>query len=345
MSVLTSSAATNLSFLYILEGDLKHAMKYANIAVSTNRYNAKAQNNLGNCHHLKGEFDKAAEYYLEAVSVDAYCVEAMYNLGLAYKGKNEYSEALNWFGKLHSILKGNPEVIYQIADTHAKAGNMEQAIEMFNVLISVVPTDPGVLARLGDIYSREENGNQAFQAYSESYRYCPSNLQVISWLGSYYIDCEIHDQAMIFYQRAAKIQPTESKWQLLIAACQRRSGNYQNALQKYKQIHERFPDNPECLRNIVRICKDLGIKDVQEYESKLARAERDKDNAPDSLTMSKVVPGDVDIDTTPSFARSRDPSVSLLANLPLIYTHKSQKKKQAPAEEDDWDEDVQALLP
>jgi intraflagellar transport protein 88 len=88
-----------------LEGDLKNAEKYANIAVSTNRYNGKAQNYLGNCYHLKGDFEKAREYYMEAVSVDALCVEAMYNLGLAYKEKSSFSDALIWFEKLHSILK------------------------------------------------------------------------------------------------------------------------------------------------------------------------------------------------------------------------------------------------
>lgn len=36
------------------------------------------------------------------------------------------------------------------------------------------------------------------------------------------------------------------KWQLMIASCYRRSGNYQQALETYKKIHKRFPDNIEC---------------------------------------------------------------------------------------------------
>jgi intraflagellar transport protein 88 len=314
-------AATNLSFLYILEGDLKNAEKYADIAVATNRYNAKAQNNLGNCHHLKGNFDKAREYYLEAVSVDALCVEAMYNLGLAYKENSSFSDALVWFEKLHSILKSNPEVIYQIADIHAKSGNSDQAMEMFNILITVIPTDPGILARMGDIFAKEDNANQAFQAYSESYRYFPSNLQVISWLGSYYIDCEIYDQALQFYQRAAAIQPNESKWQLMIASCQRKSGNYQNALGSYTSIHGKFPENVECLRHLVRICTDLGISGVDAYTVKLGKAER---GTKDYVEVSGKTKGDgvkgVEIDTTPSFAHARGTQVW------CCYTELSRKR-------------------
>lgn len=289
---------------------MKNAEKYANIAVDTNRYNGKAQNNLGNCHHLMGDFEKAREYYLEAVSVDALCVEAMYNLGLAYKENSSFLDALAWFEKLHSILKSNPEVIYQIADIHAKSGNRDQAMEMFNILISVIPSDPGILARMGEIHAQDDNANQAFQSYSESYRYFPSDLKVISWLGTYYIDCEIYDQAMQFYQRAATIQPNECKWQLMIASCQRKSGNYQNALVSYKQIHAKFPDNVECLRHLVRICTDLGIKDSEDYSIKLGKAERGMmDHAEVSGKKSAAVYEGVEIDMRPSFAKVKSSKV------------------------------------
>ena len=46
---------------------------------------------------------------------------------------------------------------------------------------------------------------------------------------------------MILYYR-----PGQVKWQLMIASCYRRSGNYQQALETYKKIHKRFPDNVEC---------------------------------------------------------------------------------------------------
>ncbi|KAJ3013902.1 UNVERIFIED_CONTAM: Intraflagellar transport protein 88 [Siphonaria sp. JEL0065] len=78
---LVGTASTNLSFLYFLESDFRHAEKYAQVAIATDRYNAKAQTNLGNCFFQRAEYDKAKEYYQEAVSVDALCTEAMYNLG------------------------------------------------------------------------------------------------------------------------------------------------------------------------------------------------------------------------------------------------------------------------
>lgn len=40
----------------------------------------------------------------------------------------------------------------------------------------------------------------------------------------------------------------------MIASCHRRSGNYQNALETYKQIHRRFPENVECEYSLNLYC-------------------------------------------------------------------------------------------
>ena len=52
------------------------------------------------------------------------------------------------------------------------------------------------------------------------------------------------------------------------------TGNYQQALHCYKQIHKQFPENLDCLRFIVRLCSDLGLKETQQYSLELRRAEK-----------------------------------------------------------------------
>lgn len=52
------------------------------------------------------------------------------------------------------------------------------------------------------------------------------------------------------------------------------TGNYHRALQCYKEIHKRFPENTDCLKFLVRLCTDLGLKEVQEYSLKLRKAEK-----------------------------------------------------------------------
>nr|XP_021524976.1 intraflagellar transport protein 88 homolog [Aotus nancymaae] len=257
-SRVKSTAATNLSALYYMGKDFAHASSYADIAVNSDRYNPAALTNKGNTVFANGDYEKAAEFYKEALRNDSSCTEALYNIGLTYEKLNRLDEALDCFLKLHAILRNSAEVLYQIANIQ-------------------VPTDPQVLAKLGELYDREGDKSQAFQYYCESYRYFPCNIEVVEWLGAYYIDTQFWEQAIQYFERASLIQPTQVKWQLIVASCFRRSGNYQKALDAYKDTHRKFPESVECLRFLVRLCTNLGLKDAQEYARKLKRLEKMKE--------------------------------------------------------------------
>ncbi|KAF6376288.1 intraflagellar transport 88 [Rhinolophus ferrumequinum] len=276
-SRVKSAAATNLSFLYYLENEFAQASSYADLAVNSDRYNPSALTNKGNTVFANGDYEKAAEFYKEALRNDSSCTEALYNIGLTYKKLNRLDDALDCFLKLHAILRNSAQVLYQIANIYELMEDPNQAIEWLMQLISVVPTDSRALSKLGELYDSEGDKSQAFQYYYESYRYFPSNIDVIEWLGAYYIDTQFCEKAIQYFERASLIQPTQVKWQLMVASCFRRSGNYQKALDIYKDIHRKFPENVECLRFLVRLCTDIGLKEVQEYATKLKRLEKMKE--------------------------------------------------------------------
>ncbi|KAM6179583.1 intraflagellar transport protein 88 homolog isoform 9-T9 [Erethizon dorsatum] len=276
-SRVKSAAATNLSFLYYLENEFAQASSYADLAVNSDRYNPSALTNKGNTVFANGDYEKAAEFYKEALRNDSSCTEALYNIGLTYKKLNRLDEALECFLKLHAILRNSAQVLYQIANVYELMEDPSQAIEWLMQLISVVPTDSKALSKLGELYDSEGDKSQAFQYYYESYRYFPSNIEVIEWLGAYYIDTQFCEKAIQYFERASLIQPTQVKWHLMVASCFRRSGNYQKALDTYKDIHRKFPENVDCLRFLVRLCTDIGLKEVQEYVTKLKRLEKMKE--------------------------------------------------------------------
>uniref|UniRef100_A0A3Q1HCR4 Uncharacterized protein n=1 Tax=Anabas testudineus TaxID=64144 RepID=A0A3Q1HCR4_ANATE len=276
-SRVKSAAATNLSFLYFLEKDYDQADRYADLAMNADRYNPAALINKGNTVFVKQDYEKAAEFYKEALRNDSSCTEALYNLGLTHKRLNRLEEALDCFLKLHAILRNSAQVMYQLANLYELLEDPQQAIEWLMQVISVTPTDPHVLAKLGELHDSEGDKSQAFQYYYESFRYFPSNIDVIEWLGAYYIETQFCEKAIQYFERATLIQPTQVKWQLMVASCYRRSGNYQKALETYKDIHSKFPENVECLRFLVRLCTDMGLKEVQEYATKLKKVEKMKE--------------------------------------------------------------------
>jgi intraflagellar transport protein 88 len=313
--VLRARAATNLSYLYFLEGDFDSGEKYADLSVDADRYNCKALVNKGNFMYVRGEWEKAKQFYESAINVESDCVEAIYNLALANKQMGLYEEALRVFKRVQSIID-SVEVVYQIADLF-DIMNDPRAPEWFHRLIGRVPTDPNVLARLGLLNAKEGDESQAFHYYLEAYRYYQVNMDVISWLGAYFVKNEVYDKAMQFFERAAQIQPQEVKWQLMVASCHRRRGEYPQAKRMYEDIHRRNPDNIECLRYLVHLCKDSGLVDeANEWFKKFKRLESKLDTDRGSLANELGA-------TT-----SSDPGVRPSSDTPVSNSPKS----EAPAE-------------
>uniref|UniRef100_H3DE04 Intraflagellar transport 88 homolog n=1 Tax=Tetraodon nigroviridis TaxID=99883 RepID=H3DE04_TETNG len=275
-----STAGTNLSFLYFLEEDYEQAERYADVAMSADRYNPGALNNKGCTVFVKQDYEKAAEFFKEALRNDSCCTEALYNLGLTYKKLNRLEESLDCFLKHHSILRNSTEVMYQLASLYPSGSIYElledpqRAIQWLMHIISVSPTDCSVLAKLGQLFDDEGDESQALHYYTESFRHFPCDISVIAWLGTYYFKKQYFEKAIKYFERATLIQPNEVEWRLRVAGCYRRSGNYHAALETYKETHGKFPEDIECLTFLVRLTNDMGLEEVQEYANKLKKAEK-----------------------------------------------------------------------
>ncbi|CEF67704.1 No mechanoreceptor potential B [Strongyloides ratti] len=278
-SKVASSAANNLAMLSLIKGsstDIAEAETYADQSLSFDRYNSNAFVSRGNIYFAKNDYTNALQYYRESLNVEPSRVQALFNMGLVYQQTNDFQKALECYYKLNHMLANNVQVITQLAGIYEKIENNEQAIELYSQANSLAPTDPEILNKLGRLYDIEGDRSQAFQCFYDSFRLFPSNIKVIEWLGAYYIDAQFAEKAVSYFEKAAVIEPNNIKWQLMMASCERRSGNYQKALSLYKEIHKKFPENIECLKFLVRICSDLGMAEAKIYFEKLEKIEKIK---------------------------------------------------------------------
>jgi intraflagellar transport protein 88 len=274
--IMMAMASNNISFLYFLENDFKAAEQFADLAIQHDRYNSKALVNKGNTLFINEDYDRAKEFFLEAIGVEADCIEAIYNLGLVYKRLGYYNESLQAFEKLHTIIPNSYEVIYQIAHVYELIGMRRQALKWYNILITKVPSDSEILAKMGYLYQQEQDEFQAVHYYQESYRYNPAKIDVISCLGMHHAKQDQFEKAIVYFERAFQIQPREVKWQLMIASCYRRMNLFNEALKVYEDIHAEYPDNIDCLRGLVQIRKELGMK-YQHFSEKLMALDREEE--------------------------------------------------------------------
>ncbi|KAI1722263.1 tetratricopeptide repeat domain-containing protein [Ditylenchus destructor] len=267
---VASAASNNLCMISIMRGpeNLEEATQQSEHALSHDRYNANALVNRGNIYFLQGEPKLAQQYYKEALQVEASCVQAIYNFGLVCRHLGDLEEAKRCFFKLNEMLLNNVQVLTQLAAIYEQQEDTAQAIDLFTQASNLAPTDPAILNKLSHIYEAEGDKSQAFQCHYDSYRYFPPSIDVIKWLGNYYLYAQFAEKAVNYFEKAALMEPNNIEWQLLIASCQRRSGNFQKAMQQYKQIHRR-------LKFLVQLCKDLRMTvEEKEFSEKLKRLEK-----------------------------------------------------------------------
>lgn len=269
---MTADIATNLSFLYFLEGDFAIADEYVELALSSNRFNAKALVNKGNSLFVVEKYEQAKELYLEAMGVDPTHYEAMFNLGLTCTRLGQYQEALQVFGRLNTISTNDVNVLYHIGSANEQNGNERDALKWFNVLSACAPTDARIMHRIGSIHSDQGDDGQSLHFHAESNRLEPWNVDVVGFLAIAYVKNELYEKALDFFQKAAALQPNEVNWILMCGSSLRKIGRLEEAFEMYLQANNIEPENIECLRYLIRTGKDLG-KDTKLFEDAMLRVD------------------------------------------------------------------------
>ncbi|XP_028036474.1 intraflagellar transport protein 88 homolog isoform X1 [Bombyx mandarina] len=129
--------------------------------------------------------------------------------------------------------------------------------------------DAGVTSALAQLHSEMGDTQTAKHHYQDVEAIWPCDLTALEWLAGE----SPPDVALQYYRRAARLEPTNPQWGLLMGGCLRATGRYQEALSLYKKMNTRFPDNVQCLKLIVKLCGDQGLSETSTWTRELQRAQ------------------------------------------------------------------------
>lgn len=197
-----------------------------------------------------------------------------------HKKIGDYDEALIYFHKLNANLghQQHPEIIFQIGHVYELMGDLSAALEWYHQLLGIVQMDSGVLKKVGELYEMKGDRQNAFHYHLEAYRLYPIDFSVINWIGSHFIELQIAEKAIGYFEKAVLNNPNDSYFLLRVAGCYRRIGNSQKSLQLFQQIHEKFPENTDCLRALIHLTQSQGLTEMNEmYLEKLEKLEKQKE--------------------------------------------------------------------
>lgn len=276
---------------------METAEKYAETARKMDSYNPHAFVNSGVCEMMREKFDVAKFMFNNALEIDATLFEAIYNMGTKFsvlenwfsqkllltglinKKIGDFDEALNYFHKLNANLghQQHPEIIFQIGNVYELMGDVSAALEWYHQLLGIVQSDAGILKKVGELYEMKNERQQAFHYHLESYRLFPSDFSLVNWIGSHFIELQIAEKAISFFEKAVLNNPNDSYFLLRVAGSYRKI-NVNKSMQLFQHIHEKFPENTDCLRALIHLTHSQGLNEQHDvYVDKLEKIEKQKE--------------------------------------------------------------------
>lgn len=273
------NASINLTFIYLMMNNIPMASKYAESMRKLDSYNPATLINNGVCEMMRGETETAKAMFEAALEIDATSFEALYNLGLIWKQMGEFETALSYFRKLNisAVHETHPQVIYQMGNLYEQLSDSSAALEFYLQMLGSQFLDDEILRKIGDLYEKEDDQQLAFHYHFEAYRLNPSNMNTTNWIGTHYIWLQVAERAIPYYERAILNNPMHTFFMIRTAGCYMKVGHHKKALRFFQDIYKRFPDNPDCLRALIRITHNSHPELYEQYQAELQKLAKTKE--------------------------------------------------------------------
>jgi intraflagellar transport protein 88 len=127
------------------------------------------------------------------------------------------------------------EVLYQVADCYILKGDRKRAKKMLQLTYDFADSEPRILAKLGSMHAEAGERDESLHCYLESYGQFPS-VDTLALICAQHVHDENYEVAARYFRLAARMQPSEPKWVLMVASCHRRAQKYEKAMDLYEEV-------------------------------------------------------------------------------------------------------------
>jgi tetratricopeptide (TPR) repeat protein len=239
-----TTANLNLAEARLKQGLWREAVQYAQLVISRDKKNSKAQGILGTIYALGGQ-KKLAESqltFLKETGENSFYGELIEAILEAQEKK--FKEAEKHLGSALQKEPDHPVALYYSGSLSLAQNDLEKAEKAFKTVIASSPNFPPALAELGQVYWREKKTQDAISYYQKAIKNDPENLLYRKQLIEIYKftgQKEEVSNALIefaYYTPGVKELYLDRGLELLL------TGSYQEAIQladKLLGIYKRFP--------------------------------------------------------------------------------------------------------
>ena len=111
-------------------------------------------NNLGNIYLIRGDLNHAIGYYRKALEINSKYAESNYNLGISLLKAKKFSEAEKYLIRTTELDPSLVVAYFDLARLYENQGKMELAIETFNKILQVDPLNIMAKKRISELPSK-----------------------------------------------------------------------------------------------------------------------------------------------------------------------------------------------
>ncbi|XP_041972758.1 intraflagellar transport protein 88 homolog [Aricia agestis] len=219
----------------------------------------------------RNALESAAEQLTAASHLDPTDLVAMYDTALVLEQCGAAEGASARLSRVRGAAGGTLRALSAAALARLAAASPEpDALATAEHWYSMIGNwDASVTCALAQLHADAGDAHAAKHHYQDVEAVWPCDVRALRWLAGE----APPDEALQYYRRAARLQPDNPQWGLLMGGCLRASGRYQEALALYKNLNSRFPDNVHCLKLIVKLCGDQGLSETSAWSRELQRAQ------------------------------------------------------------------------
>ncbi len=232
--------------------------------------------NCGEVLAWKKDYKNAEKYFKRALELDKHFAAAYLSLGAVCQKSGRLDEAMANYLKAEKNNQDNPIILTNIASLYRELNEWEKSEMMYKRALEISPEMTRASLDLGFIYIKDKKFAEASKVYNDALEYHPRNAEIYYRLGIISMHEKDYNGAIIYLQRALILNPELTGVRKCIADINSLRGNTVNALNTYRDMLERDPDDYTARNNLgLLLLKTGDVITAEEHFLKALNAKPD----------------------------------------------------------------------
>lgn len=194
---------------------------------------------------LMGNAGEALKYLEQAIKLKPSSDAAYYQMAQIVLSNRDLARGKKYAAKAHELQPGNIWYLMTLAGIYYQEAKLDSAIIYYEKAVKQYPEKENLKMNLGNLYSENGNYDKAGRIFSSIDRKYGVNESTTLALARNLMAAKKYSEARVQILELLKQNPEEIRYNGVLAEIYRGEGENEKALEVYKQLIERNPDNPQ----------------------------------------------------------------------------------------------------